>query len=581
MRHSRVSLLFSLAGPFALAGIGLAQISEGAIDALEGRLRSYIPGTGALFGHSVAIRGSTCVVGAPLDDNVSGIDAGTAYVFERTGTQWSGVALLLGSAASDIDLVGNSVAIGEDAIVVGSYLDDPMGFNAAGSAYVFVRCGDGWIEAIRLVHPDPRPGDQFGFKVAIDGSTVVVGSPADDTGEVDGGSVLVFDRDDNDTPGDPCDDTWTLTAELTPSFPQLGASFGTSLAIRGSRIVVGAPAEDSPKQNAGAVYLFEQNADVWSETCRLLAPDAAIDDQFGGAVAVETDILLVGASLNDQPQSDRGSVYSFNGSSGAWVMEAGLVADDGDAFDGFGSDVAIEGDMAIVGAPGDDDAGSSSGSAYLFRRTGSTWMRDQKLTASDAAENEEFGNSVAIEGGAAVVGSHRDDFTLPNSGSASVFLLSRGNFQRFGFGDGGGTACPCGNASRRGLEQGCANSTGWGGKASIAGTDSASADDLRVIAWNLIPANAALLYTGLQQIDGGAGMPFGNGLRLVGGPIVRRGVIAPDDDGRAIWGPALGGAHPWVTDSTVHFQVWYRDPFHDGCGWVFNLTNGVSVTFRP
>jgi hypothetical protein len=111
--------------------------------------------------------------------------------------------------------------------------------------------------------------------------------------------------------------------------------------------------------------------------------------------------------------------------------------------------------------------------------------------------------------------------------------------------------------------------------------DSASADDLRLVAWNLLPANPALLFTGPIALNGGAGEVFGNGLRLVGGHIIRRDVLAPDTGGRAIFGPGLGGNNPWLPDSTVHFQVWYRDPFHGACGAVFNLTNGVSVTFLP
>ncbi len=581
MEYSRATpaLLFAL--PLALSSVASAQIPEGVIDAQEAKLRAGIPITAALFGHAVAIDGSTAVVGAPLDDNLSGTDAGAAYVFERSGSRWSGVALLVGSAASELDLVGKSVDIGENVIVVGSHLDDPYGVNAAGSVYIYVRCGGGWIESCRLTHPSPAIGDQFGFEVSLDGNTIAVGCPGDDTVATDAGSIVVYERDDGGTPLDPCDDVWVLSAQLIPSISSESAAFGTSLALQGDRIVGGAPSEDCPESNRGRTYVFERQAGTWSESAHLVANDGAAGDQFGWVVALDGDTVLAASMTDDDPQLDRGSVYAYCLDSGAWTLQQKLTAGDGSEGDQFGMDLALQGDLAIVGAPGDDDAGTSGGSAYLFRRIGTTWTQQEKLTACDAGGGEEFGCSVALDGGIAVIGAQRDDSSLPNSGTAAVFLLSTGNFTRFGFGDGTGAACACANESATGLEQGCKNSTGWGGKLSIAGSDRASADDLVVIAWNLLPANPALLFSGPVALQGGAGVPFGNGLRLVGGPLIRRSVVAPDEEGRAIWGPGLGASSPWLADTTVHFQGWYRDPFHEGCVSSFNLTSGISVTFRP
>jgi len=274
-------------------------------------------------------------------------------------------------------------------------------------------------------------------------------------------------------------------------------------------------------------------------------------------------------------------VYAYRLVSGAWAFEAKLTAADGQSGDFFGGDLSLSGDLAIVGAMGDDDAGDAGGSAYLFRREGNSWSQQQKLSAHDASGGEEYGCSVAIQNGVALVGSRRDDTTLPNSGSVFAVAISTGNFARFGFGDGSATDCPCQNVSKPGLEQGCANSTGWGAKLSIAGSDSASADDLRFIGWNFLPANPALLFSGPNALVGGNGLQFGNGLLLAGGGIVRRKLVAPSSDGRALWGPSLGMVDPWVPDTTLHFQAWYRDPFHTSCGSAFNLTNAVSVTFRP
>ncbi len=570
-----------LAFPFALTVPASPQVAERAIDAEESKVRAVYPVPAALFGHAIALDGSLAVVGAPLDDNVAGNDAGSAYVFERREDGWTEIGLLLGSAGSAFDLQGESVDIDGDVIVVGSYLDDPLGLYAAGSAYVFVSCAGGWIEAARLQHLQPAAGDQFGFQVRVDGDTVAIGVPGDDTTHSNGGSVCVFEREDAGTPLNPCDDVWSLRAQILPSICQEGAWFGTCLALDGDRMVAGAPGEDSPDSDRGAAYVFDRAAGAWGETVRMIAPDGAIDDQFGGMVALDGDTLLVGAWVDDVLEPDQGSAYAFRMSSGAWSLEHKFTASDGARADYFGADLALSGDLAVIGAMGDDDAGDAGGSAYLFRRTTGGWIQEQKLTAHDGSGGEEFGCSVAVQDGIALVGSRRDDTTLPNSGSVFAFAVSTGNFARFGFGDGQGTACPCSNDSKLGLEQGCANSTGWGAKLSLAGSDSASADDLRFIGWNLLPANPALIFSAPSAIAGGDGITFGNGLLLAGGGIVRRKLVAPDQDGRAVWGPSLGIIDPWIPDTTLHFQAWYRDPFHGECGSASNLTNGVSVTFRP
>ena len=146
-------------------------------------------------------------------------------------------------------------------------------------------------------------------------------------------------------------------------------------------------------------------------------------------------------------------------------------------------------------------------------------------------------------------------------------------------GDGSGAACPCGNESAAGDGRGCRNSGGAGARLSAAGSASASADDLRLTATSLLPAQPALLFAGLNAVAGGAGAPFGDGLRCAGGGVVRLGVRAPDALGVARWGPGLGAVGGWTAGERRLLQVWYRDPQGSPCGAGFNLTNGLDVTF--
>lgn len=149
----------------------------------------------------------------------------------------------------------------------------------------------------------------------------------------------------------------------------------------------------------------------------------------------------------------------------------------------------------------------------------------------------------------------------------------------FCFGDGSGTDCPCGNNA--GPSEGCANSTGSGGQLFPAGSNSVSANDLVFNASQLLPGQPALLFNGLNQINGGNGNIFGDGLRCAGGGLTRMGVRVPNGSGQATWGPGLAASGAYSAGDTRSFQGWYRDPAGSPCGAGFNLTNGVTVTFIP
>jgi len=150
----------------------------------------------------------------------------------------------------------------------------------------------------------------------------------------------------------------------------------------------------------------------------------------------------------------------------------------------------------------------------------------------------------------------------------------------FCFGDGNGSACPCGNESGGGACQGCANSSGQGALVTAGGSASVAADDLVFDASNLLPSQPALLFAGLNALGGGDGIPFGDGLRCVGGSVARLGVRTPDSGGGASWGPGLAASGGWGAGDVRRFQVWYRDPAGP-CGGGFNLSHGLELVFEP
>ncbi len=160
-----------------------------------------------------------------------------------------------------------------------------------------------------------------------------------------------------------------------------------------------------------------------------------------------------------------------------------------------------------------------------------------------------------------------------------VVEFETGGGSGYCFGDGTSTACPCGNVG--GADEGCANSSGAGATLAMTGSTGVAADDLGFTAGQLIPSQPVLLFSGVNAVNGGAGILFGDGLRCAGGNIVRLGVRVPDAAGGASWGPGMAAAGGWVSGDTRRFQAWYRDPVSSPCGANFNLSHGVELVFGP
>ncbi len=376
---------------------------------------------GELFGRSVAISGDTILVGALG----AGAGPGTAYVFSRDQggpDAWGEVAKLSAPDEAALGRFAASVALSGDTAVVGAAQSNDAG-NRSGSAYIFSRDQGGpdtWGEVKKLTASDAAAEDEFGYRVAIDGDTVVVGAHYDDDGGSGSGSAYVFLRDQ----GGPA--AWGEVAKLTaPDAAELDF-FGSSVSISGDLVLVGATRDDAAGLNSGSAYVFsrdEGGTNAWGAATKIVASDGAADDQLGSAVAISGTTAVVGAAFGDSTVADSGSAYVFTLAEGT----TRLVPSDGGL--GFGAPVAASGDAAVVGAVGDDHAGDDSGSAYVFvRRQGEV----AKLVASDAAAHDQFGFAVALSGDTAVAGSPYDSDTGFGSGSAYVFWKDQGGPSAWG-----------------------------------------------------------------------------------------------------------------------------------------------------
>ncbi|WP_405575899.1 LamG-like jellyroll fold domain-containing protein [Winogradskyella sp. Asnod2-B02-A] len=367
-------------------------------------------GTGDYFGYSVAIDGDYAIVGANLNDDAGG-SSGSAYIFVRSGNNWTAQTKLTASDAAAGDQFGTTVAIDGDYAIVGAYANSDAG-GSSGSAYIFERSGNSWTEQEILMASDAAAGDQFGSSVSIDGDYAIVGANDNDDAGGSSGSTYIFVR---------LGGSWTEQAKLTASDATAGDRFGYSVAIDGDYAIVGAYGNDDAGNNSGSAYIFVRSGSTWTEQEELIAFDTAGGDQFGSSVSIAGDYAIVGAFGNDDAGSSSGSAYIFVRSGSSWTEQVKLTASDAAAIDIFGNSVSIAGDYAIVGAFGNDDAGNSSGSAYIFVRSGNSWAEEEKLTASDAAASDQFGYSVAIHGDYVIVGANGNDDNGNSSGSAYFF----------------------------------------------------------------------------------------------------------------------------------------------------------------
>jgi hypothetical protein len=279
---------------------------------------------------------------------------------------------------------------------------------------------DRFAQQAYLKASNAEENDEFGWSVALSGDTLVVGAWQEDSsasgGEADNsapgaGAVYVFIRNGG---------AWSQQAYLKASNAEAGDIFGSSVAISGDTLVVGAI-------GSAAAYVFTRSSGVWSQQAYLKASNAEADDMFGWSVAISGDTLVVGAceeessasgGENDNSARYTGAAYVFTRSSGVWSQQAYLKASNAEAWDYFGWSVALSGDTLVVGAPYDpyelnigseDEGDNSAGAVYVFTRSGGVWSQQAYLKASNAEAGDWFGWRVAISGGTLVVGACAED----------------------------------------------------------------------------------------------------------------------------------------------------------------------------
>ncbi len=374
-------------------------------DAVDG---AWFGGPGSPYGEGgVDIDGDWLIIGADGENT----GRGAAYFFRFENGSWKKKQRVTASDGNDWDAFGYSVAISGSLAAVGAPFHD-----SEGSVYLYIYNGTGWTEAAAspLSGPGTEANDQFGSAAALDGDYLVVGDRTADsqnTGAADEGAAYVFYRNKGGS------DVWGWQAILTAESDAADDdSFGNSVDIEGSYIVVGAfGSDEGAYTNCGAAYVFHRDGSTWTRTDRLIESGIVNDDYLGSSVAISGDLIAVGAKGQDK-------VYTYKRSGSNWVKFSELTTNKVASGDEFGYCVDIFEHHLIVGAH--KHATNSlieSGSAYAFYYVSEEWVETATLLMNSPSVEANFGHTIAISDDMAVIGAPYDDGGGTDRGSVTVF----------------------------------------------------------------------------------------------------------------------------------------------------------------
>lgn len=367
------------------------------------------------FAYSVAIDGTTALIGSPQADQENVQDTGAAYVYSLGAAGWQPQAKLVAHPAYENDKVGGKVALKNQMALLGGIRRDDKGQDA-GAVISFELEDKAWNQKQTLTAFDAKDGDAFGQSIALTERFLVIGAPRSDAPQKDSGAAYVYLRERN---------TWQFQAKLTAEDGAEGDLFGISVAIDGDTVLVGADLNDEKAENAGAVYAYIFNGKHWHHQAKLMADDGANTDIFGVRVALFGDTALISARRDDieGAGTDAGSAYIFERTNETWAQTQKLVAPGGKADDRFARGVALHQETAIISAMNHDDAGQNAGALYVFKKQRGQWRFTSKIVAYDARPDDRFGWNVALTDKTAIVATPDRDDNGNASGTAYIVDL--------------------------------------------------------------------------------------------------------------------------------------------------------------
>jgi hypothetical protein len=505
-------------------------------------------GMAEAFGHSVVIDGKYAVISA-RNAVVNGVDTGAVYVYDRTmGME---LYILQPADGGSGDKFGFDLAIEGDTLLVGSPHHDVMGMNMVGSVYVYdLTTG---LETGRLVPNTMQMMGHFGIGVDIDNGIAAIGAYTRDPIQngVDSGEAFLFDVA-----------TSTQLHSLIASDGAPGDMMGWSVSISGNSVIASADLH----ADHGAVYVFDVT--TGAQTHKFEPMDVGVGDRFGWMVDLEGNNAIISSHKHDRASTgdmDTGAVYLFH--LGMNMQMGKFTAVDSDANDEFGYSVSFDGGRVAIGAPFDDDATMNAGSVYVFDFA--TQMQEYKILASDAAMSDLYGSSIDVSGAALLVGSIYDDDVIMNAGSAYEYDLAPPCWSKF---------CTVADGSTLNTAT-----------LDPSGCDLSGPINMMMMGGPMNQFTYLLIGSGSSIIDGSLFGASGN-LCLAGGTIGRytkdagmtnmMGMFVTEISSTSTGGPNFGipnsGGATILAGQTWHFQYWHRNMG----GMPSGFSEAVSIIFQ-
>lgn len=341
------------------------------------------------------------------NDQINTATPGTSL--ESIAANWTETYKITAADGTVNDYFGHAISIYYDIAFIGAYNDDEIGFMA-GSVYVYHQTGATWTQQTKLLASDGAANDRFGFCVDYKDDIAMIGAPGD---EGYTGAVYVFTHTGN---------TWFEQQKLVAYDGATGDNFGCAVSLDGDTVVIGASGDDDLGTSSGSAYVYSWNGSSWIHIQKLY-PSASGENFFGFSVSLSDDTVLIGAPSEGM----HGFTYVFIRPGVDWILQQKFHGSSTEAYDVFGHAVCLDGDTAFIAAPWDDDQGDASGAVFIFTRDGNHWDQQAKLLASDGAENNVFGYSIAFSGDTALIGANCDDNGV-SSGGVYVFTWDGANW---------------------------------------------------------------------------------------------------------------------------------------------------------
>ena len=387
--------------PMFAAIVILVLIAAPAASATTTSLETLSDGNGMPgdeFGSAVATGPDRVVAGAPLADNA----AGAVFIYDRLPTGgWIGIKVVAADRRSG-DQFGYSVALDGDRVVVGALFGDGAETDS-GAAYLLEPAGDGFWDQIELSAPDGRSGDQYGVDVDISGENIIVGANRHDAAAPDAGAAYVLRESSSG---------WTTT-KITAADATANDLFGRAVAVDAELAVVGSIYRDGATTDSGAAYVYRRLDGGWSQTTVLTPPAPRRIGLFGDAVDVDGERIVVGAPLTDD-----GVAYVFEPSESGWHT-AELAPSSPTAEAQFGKEVAVSGDRILVGSPNDGQVAPHAGAAHVFELADAHWFETTHVDPG-GRQGDGYGTAVALDADMMVIGVPLHDGNGTNTGRVYV-----------------------------------------------------------------------------------------------------------------------------------------------------------------